>query len=132
MEEKPPWLFVNFRHNIKVIEAEKVAPDGKIVPRGELWLCSISTGDGVVHRFSKAQIRIWDRNMIALPEGFWWSGLLGPDSQHSGWALTFSPQKTHSIIFRIPEKYISYIYDMANRAYIYQVLPPNPPLPPPR
>ncbi len=118
-EEKPPWLFIYFRdhfkHPIKVIEA---------LNGNELWLCAIGTGDGIVHKFSKSLIDLWDRHFISLPPGFWWSGLL---FREKGVDQTFSPAGSKNIIFSIPEKYITRVYDMANRAYLYQWLPPNPP-----
>lgn len=127
MTENHPCLFIYFVSDIKVIQATKVGLDNKIVPRGELWLCEIGTGNGIVRKFIQTSIVSWNRHYIALEHGFWWSAIMWHEPQPQEALLVFSPQESKDAIFCIPEKYIARIYDMANRDYIYQRLSPNPP-----
>jgi hypothetical protein len=116
--DKQPWLFIYFRDRIRVIQSEK---------NKELWLCEIGTGNGIVRKFSKTSIDMWDGHYIALEHGFWWSGLLLPGGDNAEKVLTFSPKKSSDVIFCIPEEYIIRVYDMANHTHVFQRLLPNPP-----
>jgi len=133
-EEKPPWLFIYFRHRIRVIQPMRSEPDPsaksgfKFVPRNELWITGIGPDAMVQYAVPKIYVDMWDRHFIALFAGYHWSGFLWPDFENlRRVALTFSPADSNEIALYIFEEYINRIYDIANRRHILQIPTPNPP-----
>jgi len=124
----PPRLFIYFKPKIRVVQAQK-SLDKKFVPTGELWLCEIKTGNGIVYKFQRDKVYFFGETYVELPSGYYWSGFTKPDkTQAERIAFTFSPiqgpEKSNPLFFY--EDHISRIQDLANSSYIYQHLDPNP------
>jgi len=115
-EEKPPWLFIYFRHRIKIIQPVKSAPDGTFIPRDELWITGIGPDAMIRYAVPKIHVNMWDRHFIALLPGCRWSAIILSTPAALAFRPPNAPRESELLV---PEHLIHRIYDMANRRLIH-------------
>lgn len=144
--ERPPRLFIYFKHLIKVIQPMKsvcdpsaadesrkilmccdathteIARGWKFVPRdNELWIIGIGPKHMVRHIIAKTHVALCGQNFLGLNPGCDWTAMVWPSPQKLKEVfLAFRPwaaSKDSELL--LPEDLIHRIYDMANRRFVH-------------